>query len=54
MTPPHVKTSCLNVATKDSLEDMLDDDDEEVEEVYIEDNGCHAKQNKGASTPFNQ
>ncbi|GJW68600.1 RNA-directed DNA polymerase, eukaryota, reverse transcriptase zinc-binding domain protein [Tanacetum coccineum] len=53
-TPPHVKTSCLNVAAKDSLEDVLDDDDEEVEEVYIEDNGRHAKQNKGASTPSDQ
>ncbi|GKA83517.1 zinc knuckle CX2CX4HX4C containing protein, partial [Tanacetum coccineum] len=39
---------------KDSLEDVLDDDDEEVEEVYIEDNGRRAKQNKGASTPFDQ
>ncbi|GJX82852.1 hypothetical protein Tco_0332333 [Tanacetum coccineum] len=38
----------------DSLEDVLDDDDEEVEEVYIEDNGCHAKQKKGASTPSDQ
>ncbi|GJU54333.1 hypothetical protein Tco_1228047 [Tanacetum coccineum] len=39
---------------KDSLKDVLDDDDEEVKEVYIEDNGRHAKQNKGASTPSNQ
>ncbi|GKB80473.1 RNA-directed DNA polymerase, eukaryota, reverse transcriptase zinc-binding domain protein, partial [Tanacetum coccineum] len=39
---------------KDSLEDVFDDDDEEVEEVYIEDNGRHAKKNKGASTPSDQ
>ncbi|GKB13013.1 RNA-directed DNA polymerase, eukaryota [Tanacetum coccineum] len=52
--PPHVKTSCLNMAAKDSLEDVLDDDDEEVEEVYIEDNGRHVNQNKGANTPSNQ
>nr|GEX37625.1 putative RNA-directed DNA polymerase, eukaryota, reverse transcriptase zinc-binding domain protein [Tanacetum cinerariifolium] len=53
-TPPHVKTYCLNVAAKDSLEDVLDDYDDEVEEVYIEDNGRHTKQNKGASTPSDQ
>ncbi|GJS64116.1 hypothetical protein Tco_0678680 [Tanacetum coccineum] len=41
-------------AAKDYLEDVLGDDDEEVEEVYIEYNGRHAKQNKGASTPSNQ
>ncbi|GJX05484.1 hypothetical protein Tco_0191400 [Tanacetum coccineum] len=41
-------------AAKDSLEDVLGDDDEDVEEVYIEYNGRHAKQNKGASTPSNQ
>nr|GEY75933.1 hypothetical protein [Tanacetum cinerariifolium] len=54
MTPPHVKTSYLNVAAKDSLEYLLDDDDEEVEEVYIEDNGRHAKQNKRERTPSDQ
>nr|GFA58838.1 zinc knuckle CX2CX4HX4C [Tanacetum cinerariifolium] len=47
ITPPHMKTSCLNVAAKVSLEDVLDDDDEDVEEVYIKDNGRHAKQIKG-------
>nr|GFC34509.1 hypothetical protein [Tanacetum cinerariifolium] len=54
MTPPHVKTSCLNVVAKDSLKDVLDDDDEQVEEVYIKDNVRHAKQNKGASTLSDQ
>nr|GEW91331.1 zinc knuckle CX2CX4HX4C [Tanacetum cinerariifolium] len=37
-----------------SLEDVLDDDDKEVEEVYIEDNGRHAKQYKEASTLSDQ
>ncbi|GJV05748.1 RNA-directed DNA polymerase, eukaryota, reverse transcriptase zinc-binding domain protein [Tanacetum coccineum] len=50
----HNSFESLMEKDKDSLEDVFDDDDEEVEEVYIEDNGRHAKQNKGASTPSDQ
>nr|GEX20438.1 hypothetical protein [Tanacetum cinerariifolium] len=45
--------SLRNSFESDSLEAVLDDDDE-VEEVYIEDNVRHAKQNKGASTLSDQ
>nr|GEV06892.1 zinc knuckle CX2CX4HX4C [Tanacetum cinerariifolium] len=46
--------SLRNSFESDSLEAVLDDDDEQVEEVYIEDNVRHAKQNKGASTLSDQ
>ncbi|GJS63486.1 hypothetical protein Tco_0678050 [Tanacetum coccineum] len=52
--PVHVKTTNLNKATKADLEDVLNDDDEKVDETYIEVNNCLIKQTKGASTPSNQ
>ncbi|GJV37906.1 trichome birefringence-like protein 3 [Tanacetum coccineum] len=48
--PFHVKTNYLNEAAKADLEDALNDDDEEVDEVYIEVNNRLIKQTKGAST----
>ncbi|GJU34102.1 hypothetical protein Tco_1182456 [Tanacetum coccineum] len=50
----HNSFESLMEKDKDSSEDVLDDEDEEVKEVYIEDNGRHAKQNKGASIPSDQ
>ncbi|GJQ97256.1 hypothetical protein Tco_0008395 [Tanacetum coccineum] len=52
--PVHVKTTYLNKAAKADLEDVLNDDDEEVDETYIEVNNRLIKQTKGASTPSNQ
>nr|GEX00960.1 hypothetical protein [Tanacetum cinerariifolium] len=49
---PHEKRTDLNEAVKDDLEDALDDDDEEVEEVYVDKNPHKEKQVKGASTPL--
>nr|GEV32463.1 hypothetical protein [Tanacetum cinerariifolium] len=39
---------------KDDLEDALDDDGDEVEEVYVEEHPRKEKQVKGASTPLDQ